>query len=178
MASKKIINQILNAFGDNWDKDISEMTKEFWFDAFKYISDKALKEAAYKCMDELKFFPKVADIKKFMPDLKAEKHAQELRNRFTCPVCRKLVSALVEGQCWSCYGQGGGMRIKEHQVVLPTPNKAKHIFQENTKCTECQRIGLCIKEPPDSGIWQCRECYSGLSYEQYTEKLRGLTLYC
>jgi len=45
---------------------------------------------------------------------------------------------------------------------------------ETHKCTECGAVKLCIEEPINCGVWQCRPCYTGLSDQEIAEKFRRL----
>ena len=42
------------------------------------------------------------------------------------------------------------------------------------RCRKCENIRTCIKDPVNTGVWTCRECYTGLTNKQYTEKIRGI----
>lgn len=46
-------------------------------------------------------------------------------------------------------------------------NEANYRIESHRMCQKChKRDVMCIKEPRDTGTWQCRECYTGLTAEQ------------
>lgn len=48
------------------------------------------------------------------------------------------------------------------------------IFSGQARCIECGKIGFSIKEPKATGQWKCRQCYSGLTVEQYKAKIQEI----
>ena len=48
-------------------------------------------------------------------------------------------------------------------------------FEYHIMCQECHKPDMmCIKEPLDTGVWRCRQCYTGLTNEQIVEKFEEL----
>ena len=45
---------------------------------------------------------------------------------------------------------------------------------EKTRCSNCGKVTICIKEPKDSQFWECRECYSGLTNNEINKRFKGL----
>ena len=45
---------------------------------------------------------------------------------------------------------------------------------DTAKCTGCGHYGNAIEEPKGSGDILCRECYSGLSQDQFKRKIHSL----
>ena len=78
-----------------------------------------------------------------------------------------------------------GYKCLEECERFPKPSEIigrikGHVFKDqkplfNTcRCSVCgESEKLCIKEHDMEG-WECRECYSGLSVDEYKDKLRDL----
>jgi hypothetical protein len=66
-------------------------------------------------------------------------------------------------------------QIREIQRNNPLVNRDEDfIIRYDVRCRKCGHIGLGIKEPKETGEWQCRECYTGLTTEQIKEKFRAI----
>jgi ribosomal protein L37AE/L43A len=160
---------------------LSDMAAKFYLDALKPYSDEEVKTAVAKCMDEAEYFPKPAEIVKILKAKKPqdvkdrEIHDAEERRRYTCPSCHNYVHAIIDGKCWECYA-GVPLSAGREPVVRPKSHRAGtgYMMQDMMTCQKCGKVGMCIKEPPHTGQWECRLCYSGLTKEQLTGKLRGL----
>lgn len=104
-----------------------------YFNSLSKIPAEDLSRAAYNCMDECKFFPRIADVKKH---LKKSDNDRYLRDRFTCIKCAKKVRAIVDGLerglCWECH-EGAP------EFILGNCPACKKI---NTELTE---IGVCLE---------------------------------
>ena len=80
----------------------------------------------------------------------------------------------------------GGAKAMEEFPRMPTPSDVisrmpnvvdehlPYILEENRKCGLCGYSGMCIREEPYSDTWRCRQCYSGLTKEQYAVMIRDL----
>ena len=58
-------------------------------------------------------------------------------------------------------------RINQGYLVT-TP----YIIEEGQICCKCKVKSRCIREPADTGEWECRQCYSGLTLEQHRKKVQ------
>mgnify|MGYP001216047415 CR=1 FL=1 len=48
-------------------------------------------------------------------------------------------------------------------------------IEEHMMCNECQKPDtMCIKEPVKTGNWRCRQCYTGLTSAQISQRFRDL----
>jgi len=166
MASKKIIKSMIELFLSIWPRKNADSTvmTEAYYQALRKYSDDEIRKAGYKAMDELEFFPKPADLKKFLD-------VTNLRDWFTCPKCGAHVSLLIEGECKYC-------RAKM-PLSIPRPKIKPDLMEierspriePNIRCQRCGKVTLCIYE---DGQWQCRQCYTGLTDEQVAQRFRDL----
>jgi ribosomal protein L37AE/L43A len=54
-------------------------------------------------------------------------------------------------------------------------NEADYRIEYHMMCQECHSPDvMCIKEPKGSGIWRCRECYTGLNADQVRKRFEDL----
>jgi hypothetical protein len=172
MASKKTIEEVLDLFSQMWPTRNTENLIEPYFAILKGYSDKVIKKAVYDCLKESEYFPKPAEIIKFVNiDSKDLKHSQELKKRYTCPVCHEKVSALSEGKCLDC---GGFPPYVGDHVILPSIEKDDFIIEGRRKCQNCGTIGICIKEPKEDGPWKCKDCYTGLDRDQRKQRWKDI----
>jgi len=67
-------------------------------------------------------------------------------------------------------------QIKELRGKKTTYNNTQEEFKiaPGIRCRQCGDIRMCIKEPIDTGDWICRQCYTGLSKDQYIEKIKAI----
>jgi hypothetical protein len=50
-------------------------------------------------------------------------------------------------------------------------------IQEHMMCNECHKANVsCIKEPKLTGIWRCRQCYTGLTSDEIEQRFKDLGL--
>jgi hypothetical protein len=78
--------------------------------------------------------------------------------------------------------------IKDGQYFPPRPSElisimpkgsavtdeSEYRIRPGTMCNVCHHFGLCIQEPAVTGQWVCRQCYSGLTKDQYETNMRAL----
>jgi ribosomal protein L37AE/L43A len=176
MATRREIQDSLNVFSETIiTKEIDEALINTFFQLFRDVPSKPYREACFKCLDELQFFPKPKDIRDRLP--KRDTHTAEERKRFTCPICENYVDYIIEGKCIECH-RGvpvGAGRKPVVQSIDPFEEKKNFTIQQNMMCNQCHKKNvMCIKEPADTGIWQCRECYTGLTADQIKGKFEGL----
>jgi len=151
--------------------NIEDLT-DIYFNSFKRISEKSLRNAAYECIETCEFFPKPKDVFKF---IKTDEHDKELRNRFTCSICKNHVSLLIEGVCSWCKA---GVPLSIERPVLAHEEFSEvvdsYLIEHLIKCQKCGKVTTCVKEPPESGQWLCRECFTGLTLPEFEAKLHDL----
>jgi len=148
--------------------------EDAYFAAFKGVSDKVLKEAAYAYMEEGEYFPpRPANLRKFIRGSFEEKHNRELVENWTCSICHQKVSAIMKekGECVDCAGLAP---LRWDYKELPDYNKSNYAMEARIKCQACVAVGLCIKEPRETGQWQCRKCYTGLTGSQIAQRFASL----
>ncbi len=175
MLSKNQVQESLEVFSRTiFPKEIDDDLVDIFFTIFRDTPVKTYQVACYKCLEELQYFPKPKDIRDRLP--KPETHTLEERKRFVCPICNNYVSFMIEGKCEQCHTgvplSAGRIPIKRR--IWPEEEK-NYTTQMNMMCQECHAKNvICIKEPADTGIWQCRECYTGLNTEQIKAKFYEL----
>lgn len=162
---------MMTHFSSMFGSEINQERTDLYYDVLKPYSDKQVTEAGYKCLEELEFFPKPAQVVKRIP--KEDDHNKELRKRFTCPICKAGVSLIIEGKCRMCHS-GTSLKIPRPIIRQPPLPKDDFLMEDNIRCEECGTIAKCIKEPSESGKWQCRQCYSGISIKEHRERMRKL----
>jgi cytochrome c-type biogenesis protein CcmH/NrfF len=174
VATKEMIDDMLRLFGASWNKEITDDLKQAFLEVLQKYSNDEVIEAGYKCLEEREFFPKPAHVVKFIKTTK-RKHNEALKDRFRCPVCKNQVSLIIEGRCWEC-NTGASLSMGRTPVKAPVITQEKNflLIEEGIRCQKCGNVGAAIKEPADTGEWECRQCYSGLTIEQYKEKMAGI----
>jgi hypothetical protein len=66
------------------------------------------------------------------------------------------------------------------EIIKLLPRGAENTYDDKDfimgigTCQECGHYGKTIKEPKDTGIWQCRQCYTGLTDGQIRDRFRKL----
>ena len=143
--------------------DSTAMT-EAYYQALRKYSDDEVRKAGYKAMDELEFFPKPTDLKKFLD-------VTNLRDRFTCPKCGSHVSLIIDGECKYCKAKVP-LSIPRPQIkqdLVKTERSPR--IEPSIRCQNCGKIGLCIHE---DNQWQCRQCYTGFSDNEIKQRFRDL----
>ena len=144
-----------------------------YYVALKGFSDDDLKEIAYRAVDTMRYFPKIAELKSLLAH---KTHDKELKDRFTCPACGNYVSCIVDGLCWTCK-QGVPLSVgrKPLKISEEKPREEDNFkILEAYQCQECGTVGRCIKEPSDTGPILCRECYTGLTSQEMREMYRKI----
>lgn len=171
MAKRELIIEMLNTFMGIWDRrEISEQTKSAYVNALKHYSDDEIRTAGYKAIDELQYFPKPSEILKL---LKKSKHDKEEKEHWTCPMCHSQVVCIIDGKCKYCNAR--------MPLNIPRPKYKTEKYKDDTafdigygvRCDKCGKITTCIYEPPEI-IWQCRECYSGISNDEYKRRMEKI----
>lgn len=163
----------LKAFCPKMNDDELNAVAKAYLVSFRTVPDKIFKEAIFAYVDNEEFFPpKPNQLKKYIKDYHDSKHDQELINRFTCSQCGERVSAIVEKRCFDCVGLGGVDR--QARAELPESDMGNFVIEGRRQCQECGTIGQCIKEPKENGIWQCRNCYSGMNGKEIAGKFGEL----
>ena len=158
-----------------YGKDLTNTLIDTFFEVLKKYPFKVVSEAGYRCLEDLEFFPRPAQLIKLMPKTKGLRAAKDLQERYTCPACKNLTHAIIEGKCWDCHTgiplQYGREPSKQKDWI----EERDWIISDNMQCQACKMPNLyCIKEPIDSGQWRCQKCYTGLTMDQYKQKLRDI----
>ncbi|KKN04542.1 hypothetical protein LCGC14_1096440 [marine sediment metagenome] len=161
---------MLGLFSQIWEnrKKLTETAVDAYIKTLGKYTEKDLKEAAHQCLDECEFFPRPSEVsKRIKAKKKNHAHDMELTTRFKCPKCKNPVSLIVEGVCWECR-TGAPVSAGREKISRKDWSKDRNfIIQHQTMCMDCGNIGMAIKEPADEGHWQCRQCYTGLTKEQF-----------
>lgn len=107
-------------------KEITEGLLKAWNDALKPYTWNQIREAGYRCLGELKYFPKPAEL--------IERIKRDPQDPF---------------------------------------GDSDFIIIDHGSCEECGASNVpCIKEPKDTGVWICRQCYTGLTGQEIAQRLR------
>jgi len=166
---------MLTNFSKIFQKSIDEDVIDSYFQILKSYSDDKIRKAGYRCLEDAEFFPKPAQILKHIDKNEQARHNQDERTRYTCPICNNYVHAMIEGRCWDCHE---GVPLSYGRTPFKNPaievSKTGFSMSQDTKCLECGRISMCIKEPADTGIWKCRECYNGVTDVDFSKRISDL----
>lgn len=166
---------MITSFSEVYGKEISDSARESYFEILRYYSDEHIQKAGFRCMEELEFFPRPAQILKYIDQKETSRHNKELIDRFTCLSCRQKVSCIISdsdrGECLDCAGLAKFTESKP----APKIEKSDCRIEGRRVCGECKTIGLCIQEPKGDGPWLCRECYTGMSLKEIKERYRELS---
>ena len=122
MASMEMIKAMLKYFSQIYEKQITEDIVKTYHHTLKKYLDEQVRLASYKCLDELSYFPKPADISK------------------------RVIAKTQENNTEVRYG-----------IV----------------CSQCGTTGPAIKDP-NTKQYLCRECFSGLSKEDFINKIENM----
>lgn len=161
----------MGLFSEMWPNRNTENLLDPYYQILKSYSDNAVKKAVFACLKESEYFPKPADIVKIInTDLKDLKHSQELKKRYTCSVCHEQVSAISDNKCLDC---AGFPPADEKQVFLNSADD-NFVIEGRRQCQKCSTVSQCIKEPKDTGQWECQKCYSGLTKEQIQQRWKDI----
>ena len=158
MASKQMVKDSLQHLSGVYGKQITSDIVDAYFEALRYYNDNDIMKAVSDCINECEWFPKPAEIRKRLPQ-DDNKHDSFLRARFTCSMCGEKVSAISEGKCLDCAGVG----FFEEKRKVEKPPENDFTQHGRMMCQKCRQVGLCIKEPKDTGSWLCTDCYTGLT---------------
>lgn len=66
--------------------------------------------------------------------------------------------------------------IKERISHDDTSEMRNFYIAENIRCSDCNKVASCIKEPKESQFWQCRECYTGLTSAEIKKRFNDLIM--
>lgn len=145
---------------------------ESYTQAFGDFSERQIRDAVTKYLQEGDHYPpKPKDIISRIKNLDNEKHIKELREMYTCKRCGHHVHAISDGLCFDCRGLP---RLQKYKNTLLDSEPVDYIIEGRIKCQQCGKVGMCIKEPVDHGSWRCRDCYSGLTSKQRTQRFKDL----
>ena len=173
MAKKETVEAMLQRFAQIFPmKGTIEDLTDIYFKSFRRVPERALRNAAYDCIETCEFFPKPKDIFKF---IKADDHDKELRNRFTCSICKAHVSLMVEGMCSWCKAKVPLSVERPHlKHEYFSESVDSYLIENMIKCQRCGQVTTCVKEPPETGDWLCRECFTGLSAPEFIARMRAI----
>ena len=151
-----------------------ESLENAYFMAFSDYSDRQIKAAGQKYLQEGEFFPpRPKEIISRITDIDKGRHQKDLRERYTCVLCRERVSAITEGGvCLDCTGVP---KPTYKNISLPKSEKSDFKIEGRRKCQECGKVDSCIKEPIDHGPWRCADCYRGFGKQVYIQRWRELS---
>ena len=161
-------------FGMTFGKQIDKPLIDSYFLVLERFSDKQIKFAAKLCLEEITVFPKPAHIVKRIGSSDTAIHDAFLKKLFTCGTCKNYVSLIIEFQCLECRS---GVPASAGRTPLSFNFEQEfknYSIQDATLCNSCGSIAQCIKEPTDTGNFECRGCYTGLTMSQYKGKLNDL----
>ncbi len=158
---------------------ITETDKEIlvkaYSELFKGVPDKEFREGCYRYADENDFYPPTPHkLAEYMPQKKKDKAAKEFREWYMCHTCGQMCYAMAEkGLCLDC---AGFPPIEYDRKPGPPqyPVDEPYKIEGRMKCQKCGRVGICIKDPRDTGQWECRQCYSGLTTAETSQRFRDL----
>jgi len=158
-----------------YPKPLTEKLEEVFEMALAKYTDNEVLTSGHSCLEECEFFPKPSDvIKRIKASKKDVKHSQGIRERYRCPKCKNDVDLLYEGVCLECHS-GAPLSAGRSPVVRKDWSRDRnYIMQDQTRCQECGNVGMAIKEPADSGEWQCRECYTSLTKDEISQRFHDL----
>lgn len=169
MTKKEIIS-MLDLFSGVWEKSITDNMVSGYFQSLKNYPMRDVQKAGYKCMETLQYFPKPSEIIKL---LKIDKYDEELRQRFTCPICKTHVSLLIEGRCKHC-AANLPLKITRPRIIQPKDtNEASIKIEPNIQCQLCGSIRTCIFDI-ETESWQCRQCYTGFDDSQINNRYQDI----
>lgn len=179
MASKKLIEEILEHLGKVYLREPTSMRMiDSYWQVLKKYPDQDVTNAAWKCLEELDFFPKPSQIIKRISK-KEKSHNEWLRKRFTCMNCGNYVTAswiLSASEksclCKECHDGVPKSMGRSPQKLISETGEKDFALAENIRCQQCGMIARCIKEPlSDAGcVWRCRKCHTGLTGEEIKAK--------
>lgn len=167
MATEKFVKDLVISFLTLSPKRMNpteiDVLERTYFVAFKPYTNKQISEAAELWMKEAEYYPpKPRDIIFKIQDSDRIKNDEFLVKRYTCSMCHQKVSAmLTEGICLDCAGIPDVSY--EHVKPLQEGEKVNYKMEGRIKCQKCGAIGMCIKEPADTGTWECRKCYTRMT---------------
>jgi ribosomal protein L37AE/L43A len=152
----------------------TEGLSQTYFSAFKAYKDNEIQEAADDYATSGEYFPpKPAQILSLVKNVDQSKHNRELTEHWTCSMCKQKVSSITsDGVCLDCCG----VPMPAYQSIKPLPNStSRHYRMEGRmQCQTCGNVGMCIKEPADSGSWECRQCYTRMNNKEIAAAFRTL----
>lgn len=169
MANRKMVEEMLGSFSAIWDRTITDAIINAYFKVLRFYKDEEIQQVGYKALDTLKYFPKPAELVELM---KKSKHDKEFKEHWQCPVCKADVACIIEGKCRYCNAKLPLNIPRPTYKQKPDNTKGFDIGYE-TRCEKCGKISTCIHELPED-YWQCRECYSGLTNDEYSKKMRDI----
>jgi hypothetical protein len=175
MASKNLLRDLVTSFSTlslkKMGKDEVEELVDIYSRAFEKYSDKQIREAGYQYMDIGDHFPPTPNqLASCISTREKDRHTKELIERYTCPSCGHIVTAMTEGQCLDCAGIPP-KTTKEEPIEI---EKQDYRMEGRRKCQVCGKVEMCIKEPRLTGSWKCVDCYTGLTKKQRTNRFKDL----
>ena len=144
---------------------------DVYYKSFQGYSDNEIKRASEEYIENGEYFPpKPFQIISLVQGAKSKKHDQELKEAYICNICHERVSSISEGKCLDCAGfvPGDGNQIRLSET------HDDFTIEGRRQCSKCGKIDMCIKEPKDSRVWECRDCYSGLTKQERTQRFRDI----
>jgi formylmethanofuran dehydrogenase subunit E len=151
----------------------TEALSKTYFSSFKAYTDTEIEQAAKDYMNNGEYFPpKPSQILSLVKNADIGKHTRELVERYTCSTCHEKVSAICDGVCLDCLGvpKPAYQNIKP----LPKPTPSDYRMEGRIQCQKCGHVGMGIKEPAESGQWECRQCYTRMNNQEVAAAFRRL----
>ena len=181
MATKKVLVKLIEFFNTLTSKRLNDEEAknllQVYYKSFQGYTDREIKQASEEYIENGEYFPpKPFQITSLIKDAKSRKHQQDLVNRYTCSLCHEKVSAISPDEGGKCLDCGGFPPSEKSQIHLK-PAKDDFKMEGRIKCQSCGDIGMCIKKPRDTGIWECQKCYSGLTKQETAQRYRDLVNY-
>lgn len=176
MATKNVVQGILDRFGQMWPNRDTDSLFDTYYESLKSYNDKILKKGVLECLKDpdRKWMPIPGEIVKMINiDRKDLKHSKELRERYTCAGCHEQVSAISEKKCLDCNGippvDRDSLSFNEVDVV-------DYLMEGRRRCQipGCSIVGVCIKDPKDTGIWKCKDHYTGLTVKERDQRWKDI----
>ena len=178
MATKKLVHDIVTSFSTltprKMEPEATQALEQAYYLAFQHYSDKQIKEAGQKYLEDGDFYPpRPTDILKRVKNISNEKHERELIEMWTCNRCHQKVSCISPGGiCADC--QGYPVPTYKHIKPWFSEKPILYKIEGRMKCQQCGKVTECIKQPIDDGQFLCKDCYSGLTAKERSKRFDDL----
>ena len=174
-TTRSVIKDALTNFSTVFSKTIDDEIISTYFAVLRKYPEGSVIAACQACYDECEFFPKPADIVKRLKKATGFGHDQELRDRWTCKVCNTKSHFFIDGKCLLCHQGVPISEGRQDSVMQTMPGPAPYNLRHNMQCSRCHKgPTMCIKDPPESEFWLCRDCYTGMTGAEIGAKFKSI----